>query len=317
MRGALHTMHGLAGTARSPASLSFQQAPGAGTPTTLTTPGAGTYTVPALTAWLKVESIGGGGAGAGMTVAGVGAGGNGAEYAAEAIFACQPGQVIPYTVGAGDTPGASPAGGLASVFGPVPGGTMQVVANGGASVATNSDIAVPAGAVSGNSVEHPGGPGRANPAGTFGGGGGSAGGTSSAGQTPMGSGSVLWTTPGTYTGSGSGWPCPAGVFQVLAEVWAGGGSGAGGESGPYGSAGGGGQYQNAYVNVTPGTYYTLVVGAGGAAVTSAAGNPGTLSSFTGDSGTVTAQPGHGGTLSWSSSAGGAGRLGQPRVRDLE
>ena len=50
VRGALHTLYGLAGTARAPASLSFQQAPGAGTPSTLTTPGAGTYTVPALTA---------------------------------------------------------------------------------------------------------------------------------------------------------------------------------------------------------------------------------------------------------------------------
>jgi len=308
-RGALHTLHGLAGTARSPASLSFQQAPGPGTVTTLTTPGAGTYTVPALTAWLKVECTGGGGAGAGMTAAGVGAGGNGAEYAAEAIFPASAGQIIPYIVGAGDTPGASPAGGLASVFGPVPGGTMQVAANGGTSVATNSDVAAAPGSVSSNSAEHPGGLGRANPAGTFGGGGGSSGGPGSAGQTPMGSGSVLWMTPGTYTGSGTGWLCPAGVFQVLAEVWAGGGSGAGGQSGPYGSAGGGGQYQNAYISVTPGNYYTLVVGSGGAAATSGPGNPGAVSSFTGDSGTVTAQPGQGGTLSWSRSAGGLGGQG--------
>ena len=41
VRGALHTLHGLAGTARAPASLSFQQAPGPGTVTTLTTPGRG------------------------------------------------------------------------------------------------------------------------------------------------------------------------------------------------------------------------------------------------------------------------------------
>jgi hypothetical protein len=316
-RGALHTLYGLAGTARAPASLSFQQAPTAGTPTTITAAGAGTYTVPANTAWLKAECTGGGGAGAGMTPAGVGAGGNGAEYAAEFIFAATPGQVIPYIVGAGDTPGASPAGGLATVFGPVSGGTMQVIANGGGSVPTGSDTVAAILGVSSNSVEHPGGLGRANPAGTFGGGGGSAGGSTSAGQTPMGSGSVLYATPGTYSGSGSGWLCPGGVFQVLAEVWAGGGSGAGGEWGPYGSGGSGGQYRNAYINTTPGTYYTLVVGSGGAAVTSGTGHPGTLSSFTGDTTAVSSAPGAGGLLNWNSygPGGGSGGSGSGAVHN--
>jgi hypothetical protein len=317
VRGALHTLYGLAGTARAPASLSFQQAPGAGTPSTLTTPGAGTYTVPALTAWLKVEPTGGGGAGAGMTAAGIGAGGNGAEYAAEFIFPASAGQVIPYIVGAGDTPGASPVGGLASVFGPAPGGTMQVIANGGGSVPTNADTVAAILGVSSNSVEHPGGLGRANPAGTFPGGGGSSGGSTSAGNTPMGSGSVLFVTPGTYSGSGSGWLCPGGVFSVLAETWAGGGSGAGGEWGPYGSGGSGGQYRNAWINVTPGTYYTVVVGAGGATVTSGTGHPGALSSFTGDSAAVSSAPGQGGLLNWNSygPAGGSGGSGTGAVHN--
>ncbi|HMG63788.1 MAG TPA: hypothetical protein VK599_12630, partial [Streptosporangiaceae bacterium] len=218
VRGAVYTLYGVQGTARAPVSMSFQQSPVAGSPTTVTATGPGTYTVPANTSWLKVEAIGGGGAGAGMTVAGVGAGAGGAEYAAETVFPASAGQVIPYVVGAGDTAGASPAGGQSTVFGPAPGGTLQVAANGGGSVATNANVAGLGGSGSGNSVEYPGGAGRANPAATFGGGGGSSGGDLSAGSTPMGSGSVLFATAGTFSG-GSGWLCPAGVFTVLAEAW--------------------------------------------------------------------------------------------------
>src|ERR1035441_155644 len=90
----------------------------------------------------------------------------------------------------------------------------------------------------------------------------------------MGSGSVLFVTPGTYSGSGSGWLCPGGVFSVLAETWAGGGSGAGGEWGPYGSGGSGGQDRNAWINVTPGTYYPGGgAGGGGSGARSARAGP--------------------------------------------
>jgi hypothetical protein len=312
-RGALYTLYGLQGTARSPASLSFQQPPSAGTPTTITAAGAGNYTVPSLAAWLKVEGWGGGGCGAGMTIAGAGAGGNGAEYAAEFVFPCGAGQVIPYFIGAGDTPGASPPGGQATIFGPAPGGTLQLTANGGGSVATNSPAVAAAGPVSSNSTEHLGGLGRANPAGTYGGGGGSSAGPLAPGSTPVGPGTVLFTAPGTYTGSGSGWLCPGGVFQVLAEVWAGGGSGGGGVtfSTDGGGGGGGGQYRNAFIAVVPGTYYTVVVGAGGAAVTNTAGNPGGLSSFTGAAGAqVVAEPGQPGTTGWPGGGlGGSGGTG--------
>jgi hypothetical protein len=313
VRGAVYTLYGVAGTARAPVSMSFQQPPTAGTPTTITATGPGTYTVPANTAYLKVESTGGGGAGAGMTAAGVGPGGGGAEYAAEAVFPASAGQVIPYVVGIGAAAGASPLAGQQTVFGPAPGGTLQVLANGGGSVATNGTSAGLGGLGSLNSVEYPGGAGRANPSGTFGGGGGSSAGPLSAGNTPMGSGSVLYATAGTYTGSGTGWLCPAGVFQVLAEAWAAGGGGASGGSGENGAGGGGGEYRSRLIPVTPGTYYTLVVGAGGAGGTgSGNGSNGGLSSFTGDGGVqCIAEPGHGGqdTGYGGQGSGGSGGTG--------
>ena len=227
--------------------------------------------------------------------------------------------MIPYVVGAGDTAGASPLGGQATIFGPAPGGTLQVTANGGASVATNGTTAGAGGTGSASSTEHAGGAGRANPAGTFGGGGGSSGGDLSAGNTPMGSGSVLFTTAGTFS-AGSGWLCPAGVTSVLAECWgAGGGGGAGTNGGGNGAGGGGGEYRNALVAVTPGTHYTFTVGAGGAGGTAGGnGSAGGQSSFAGDSLTVTALAGGGGLDTTSShsgwglgGSGGTGTTGFP------
>lgn len=310
VRGAVYTLYGVQGTARAPVSMSFQQAPVAGTPTVVTATGAGTYTVPANTAWLKVEAWGGGGAGAGMTAAGIGAGGGGAEYAAETVFSASVGQVIPYVVGAGDTAGASPAGGQQTVFGPAPGGTLQVTANGGGSVPANGTAAGAGGSGSGNAVEHPGGAGRANPAGTFGGGGGSSGGDLAAGNTPIGSGSVTFTTAGSNS-----WTCPAGVFEVLAECWGGGGAGGGSNSaGSNGTGGGGGEYRSGLVPVTPGSVYSPVVGTGGAGVAgNFSGGNGTRSSFTGDGGVqVAGNPGTGGSpspTSRSPSNGGTGGTG--------
>jgi hypothetical protein len=303
-RGTVYTVYGVQGTARAPVSMSFQQPPAPGTVTTITATGPGSYTVPANTTWLRVEAIGGGGAGAGLTAAGVGPGGGGAEYAAELVFPATPAQVIPYVVGAGDTAGASPAGGQATVFGPAPGGTLQLIANGGGSVATGGTTAGTGGTGSANSVHYDGGPGRANPAGTFGGGGGSSGGDLSAGNTPMGSGSVLFTTAGTFSG-GSGWLCPAGVTSVLAECWgSGGGGGSAGVSVGNGAGGGGGEYRSALVAVTPGTHYAFTVGAGGAGgVSSGNGSAGGQSSFAGDAYTVVAHAGGGGQNTTSSHSG--------------
>lgn len=309
-RGYLYTLAGLQGTARAPVSLTFQQPPTPGTATTLTTAGAGTYTVPPGTAWLKVEAVGGGGAGATMTTSGNGGGGGGAEYAREDLFTASPSQVIPYAVGAGGQPGATPTPGQASVFGPGPSGSLQVVANGGLSAAQNSATGAPGGSGSGNSTEYPGAAGRTNPAGTLGGGGGSSGGSSLPGNAPQGTGSLTFTSTGT-----TNWTCPAGVTQVLAEAWgAGGGAGAGSTS-RNGAGGGGSEYRASFIPVTPGNVYPAVVGSGGSGGSGSgsggqSGSAGGLSSFTGDGGSqVIAEPGQGGQGGAWSGGGGSGGFG--------
>lgn len=300
-RGNLYTLYGLLGTARAPVSLSFQQPPTAGSPTSITATGVGTYTVPGGTAWLKVEAVGGGGAGATETATGVGGGGGGGEYAREDIFACSPGQVIPYNVGTGGTPGASPVDGASTTFGPGPSGTLVVQAAGGKSAAQNSITGGAGGTGSTNSVHYPGGAGR-TASGSVGGGGGGSGGSSSPGQTPVGTGADLFTAAGVNT-----WTAPAGVTQIYAECWGAGGSGATGSASTNGGGGGGGEYAAAFLNVTPGTLYTFGVGTGGAAVSGSAanGNAGTNTVFTGDNGVITAHGGAGG-LSRATGGGGGG-----------
>ena len=69
----------------------------------------------------------------------------------------------------------------------------------------------------------------------------------------------------TYTVAGTQtWTCPAGVSSVSVQCW-GGGGGSGGASNILNSAGGGGgggAYAYSVINVTPGTTYTINVGAG-------------------------------------------------------
>jgi hypothetical protein len=302
-RGYVYTLSGLQGTARAPMSLTFQQPPTAGTPSTLSSAGAGSYTVPAGTAWLNVAATGGGGAGASVPSSGQGGGGGGGEFAGEGNFAASPGQVIPYVVGAGGTSGSSPVDGQASVFGPGPSGSLQVAANGGKSAAYGSATAGQGGSGSGNSAEYPGGAGR-TATGGLGGGGGSSAGPASAGNSPVGTGSLTFTTSGS-------WLCPSGVTQVFAECWAGGGGGGGGSSGN-GAGGGGGEYRASFISVTPGNNYSYAVGSGGSGGSSgSSGSAGGLSSFTGDGGSsVIAEPGHGGQgNTFGFSGGGSGGSG--------
>jgi hypothetical protein len=304
-RGNVYTLHGVAGTHRAPVSMQFQSPPAAGTPTTVTATGAGTYTVPNGTVYLKVEAIGGGGAGASQTVAGVGGGGGGAEYAAENNFAATPATVIPYAVGAGDTAGAGASTGRTTSFGPAPGGTLTVIANGGQSAAQNSITGGAGGTGSSNSVHFDGGAGR-TASGSVGGGGGSSGGNSSPGNTPTGTSATVFTAPGSST-----WTCPAGVTQVFAECWGSGGSGGTGSGTGNGQGGSGAEYAAAFVNVTPGNVYNYTVAAGASNVTGTGlnGNNGASSTFTGNAGaTVTAHGGLAG-LSGHSSSGPAGGTG--------
>jgi hypothetical protein len=293
-RGSIYTLHGVAGSARSPLSLQFQQAATPGTPTTVTTAGNGTYTVPSNTAYLKVEGIGGGGAGAGMTGAGVGGGGGGAEYSREDYFPIGAiGDVIPYTVGAGGVQGATPVDGQDTVFGPDPnGGSLAVIANGGASALQNSITGALPGTGSTNTIKWPGGAGR-TASGSVGGGGGSSGGTGGPGQTPQGTSNVVLTGSGNFT-------VPPGVTQLTVTAIGPGGSGGTGGSGS-GGGGSGGESATQTFSVTPGQVIAYACGTGGAAVSTNdhAGNPGSASTTFGPVGgvTLTAHPGQAGPSS--------------------
>lgn len=77
------------------------------------------------------------------------------------------------------------------------------------------------------------------------------------------SGQALYTSPGTHT-----WVCPLNVYSVDVVCVGGGGSGGNNSAGGGGGGGGGLGYKNS-ISVTPGTSYTVVVGAGGAARVSA------------------------------------------------
>lgn len=73
--------------------------------------------------------------------------------------------------------------------------------------------------------------------------------------------SQSYTTPGTYT-----FTVPAGVTSLRISVWGGGGAGGGAHSQNGAKAGGGGEggsFVRGVYTVTPGTSYTVVVGAGG------------------------------------------------------
>ena len=69
----------------------------------------------------------------------------------------------------------------------------------------------------------------------------------------------------TFTASGT-WTCPAGVYTAFVRVLGGGAGGGGKDGGGTNPSGGGGAAveNTALVKVTPGTVYTITIGAGGA-----------------------------------------------------
>ncbi len=82
-----------------------------------------------------------------------------------------------------------------------------------------------------------------------------------------------------FNASGN-WTAPAGVTRINVQVWGGGGGGGGATScSGYGSGGGGGGYAESILAVTPGTTYTVTVGAGGTGGASIAGTAGGTSFF--------------------------------------
>ena len=107
----------------------------------------------------------------------------------------------------------------------------------------------------------------------------------------------------TTTGTNS-WVAPAGVTSITVEAWGAGGAGGGVTSGSVGAGGGGGgaYARTTSVIVTPGTSYTLTVGAGGNGGTGN-GPAGGASSF--NTSVVVAAGGAGGVAN-SGGAGGAG-----------
>lgn len=108
---------------------------------------------------------------------------------------------------------------------------------------------------------------------------------------------VFFTTNGT-------WTCPAGVTKVRLIGQAGGGAGGGGN----GSAGAGGLGGNSFegvFNVTPGTGYAVLIGAGGQGDPTSPGTSGGVTSF---SSMATAK---GGTGGGAGSANGGGISGAP------
>ena len=124
------------------------------------------------------------------------------------------------------------------------------------------------------------------------------------------------TLGGTVYSSSNTFTPPAGVYNVKVECWGGGGGGGGNTSvGAIVAAGGGGggAYKlNSSVAVTPGTPYTITVGAGGTGGPStngvAAGTGGTSSGVFGGT-TVSAVGGAGGLGTNSTGVGGAGGVG--------
>jgi hypothetical protein len=78
----------------------------------------------------------------------------------------------------------------------------------------------------------------------------------------------------TFTTSGT-WTCPAGVTSVTVQCWGGGGAGGSGTNGNTSAnaagGGGGGAFAQSTLSVTPGTQYTVTVGAGGASTSPTTG----------------------------------------------
>lgn len=87
--------------------------------------------------------------------------------------------------------------------------------------------------------------------------------------------SILWSQTATFNTVGTFvWTCPAGVTCVRVDAWGAGGGGSGSNSTNSSGGGGGGAFATASIAVTPGSNYTIVVGAGGVGGNAGAFNPG-------------------------------------------
>lgn len=124
----------------------------------------------------------------------------------------------------------------------------------------------------------------------------------------------------TFTASGT-WTCPAGVYTAFVRVLGGGGGGGGGFYNSSPGGGGGSAVENtAVVSVTPGTRYTITIGAEGAGGSTANGGDGGNSSAFGitgyggkgggkASGDSSGAPGYGSETPYNPNASGSGSSG--------
>ena len=246
--GAVYSMAGLVGSARTPVSLQLQQQ----VPTTaqvvqhLTVTGAGNWTAPPalVGTTIRCQVVAAGGKGStdsGFTGRG---GGGAAEYAEEPSLAVTPGRSYSYYIPAGGSTasGAPPQATFA-------GDSVTVVANSGQNNPNNTTTGAAAGTGSANTIHHPGGAGGAGSS-SCGGGGGGAGGPTGAGSagTAGSSGGA-----GGAPGSGSG---PGGTGGQ-------GRAGSGGQGQLAGGGGAGGCYDQPGGNGAPGEIiltYTVTQG---------------------------------------------------------
>lgn len=109
------------------------------------------------------------------------------------------------------------------------------------------------------------------------------------------------------------WTAPAGVCTASVECWGGGGAGGGTGTAAVvktGGGGGGGAYaRNPSVTVTPGSSYSVAIGAGGTGVQNATGNPGGSTTFNGTTVVAVGGSGGGATNTATGGTGGAGGAG--------
>jgi hypothetical protein len=101
---------------------------------------------------------------------------------------------------------------------------------------------------------------------------------------------------------------PATVTHIAVELIGGGGGGGGSSAVTSGGDGGGGAYTKAFLSVTPGATYNVIVGGGGIGNAIADGSPGIASEFTDGTATILAfaNPGSGGLSEGDGGGGGAG-----------
>ena len=106
-RGSVYNLFSLPGSARAPVSVQCQLPASANISKEITAPSTGQWIVPPGVYSVQAETWAGGGAGAATNLARniCGGGGGGGEYAQEPALPVVPGQRVPWSIGAGGTPG--------------------------------------------------------------------------------------------------------------------------------------------------------------------------------------------------------------------